>query len=74
MSEQPDLVFDPSEFPTFFKARMMQDSAAEFAKKLGITTNYVYMLMKGERPPSPAILKKMGLQVYYGVPKSKSKK
>jgi transcriptional regulator with XRE-family HTH domain len=74
MSEQPELIIHPTDFPVFLKARMMGLSVAEFAEKLEVTPKYIYMLLKGERPPSDAILKKVGLEVYYGVPTKKGKK
>jgi Helix-turn-helix len=73
MNEQPALVFDPSEFPTFLIARMMGDSVADFAKKLDVTPDVVYMLLSGKRQPSKDILTKMGLEIYYGIPKKAKK-
>jgi hypothetical protein len=63
--KRPDLIIDPRDFPVFLKARMMSDTVAEYAAKLGVSQNLVYMLLTGAKTPSKAILKKVGLEVVY---------
>lgn len=63
--KRPELIIDPEDFPIFLKARMMRDSVAEYADKLGVSPKLVYLLLTGKRTPSPAILKKMDLEVVY---------
>lgn len=63
--QQPDLIVEPEQFPLFLKARMMRGSVADLAKELGVTGKLVYMLLSGERKPSAAILKKLGLEVVF---------
>jgi transcriptional regulator with XRE-family HTH domain len=71
MSERlPDLIIDPDEFPIFLKARMGTDTVQEFADKIGVTRQLVYMLALGQRKPSAAVLKAMGLKVAYVVDRS----
>lgn len=73
MSDKPQLIIHPSDFHVFLKARMMRDSVAEFAEKLGVTPTHIYLLLKGDRQPSKEMLAKLGLEVYYGVPSGKVK-
>jgi hypothetical protein len=61
----PELIIDPKDFPVFLRARMMQDSVAGYAAKLGISANLLYLLLTGKRKPSAAILRKVDLEVVY---------
>lgn len=71
MSEKlSDLIIEVEDFPVFVKARMGLDTVKEFAAKIGVAPQMVYMLASGQRKPSPAILKKMGLKVAYVVDRS----
>jgi Helix-turn-helix len=68
--KQPDLIIEVEHFPIFVKARMGTDTVKEYAEKIGVAPQMVYMLISGQRKPSPAILKKMGLKVAYVVDRS----
>lgn len=75
MSEKrPDLVIDPKDFPVYLKARMLRDTVAEFAAKLGVTPKLVYMLLTGKRKPSKTILKKVDLEVVFRMREPEAKK
>jgi transcriptional regulator with XRE-family HTH domain len=63
--ERSDLIIEPKDFPVFLKARMMRDTVAEYAAKLGVTPKMLYMLLSGDRKPSAAILEKVGLEVVF---------
>jgi hypothetical protein len=63
--KRTELIIDPVDFHVFLKARMMQDTVAEYAAKLGVSPKLVYMLLNGTKKPSAAILKKMGLEVVF---------
>lgn len=68
MSEKlPDIVIEVEDFPVFVKARMGTDTVKDFAAKIHVKPQMVYMLMSGARTPSPAILEAMGLRVAYVV-------
>ena len=74
MAKRPELIIEPKEFPLFLKARMLNTSVAEFAKTLGVSPSLVYMLLAGTKKPSPAMIKKLGLEVVYRarIPESKN--
>ena len=38
------------------------ESVEQAAERLGVTTAYIYMLLKGERRPSPKLLITLGLK------------
>jgi hypothetical protein len=66
MSEKlPVVVIEVEDFPAFLKGSMGEDSVTEYAAKIGVKTQMVYMMMSGARTPSPAILKRMKLRVAY---------
>ena len=64
-AKRSELIIDPKDFPVFLKARMMRDSAVDYATGLGISTKLLWMLLNGSKKPSAAILKKVGLEVVY---------
>jgi hypothetical protein len=67
---QTDLIIDPEDFPVFLKGKLGSDTVATFAKKLGVSQKLVYYLISGQRPPSKAILKKLGLKIAFVVDRS----
>jgi transcriptional regulator with XRE-family HTH domain len=67
MRKEPALVIHPSEFPVFLIAKIGKTPVVEFAESLGVTRQLVYMMLQGKRQPSAAVLKKLGLEVYYGL-------
>jgi hypothetical protein len=66
----PDLIIEVEDFPVFLKARMGTDTVKEFAAKIGVAPQMVYMLALGRRTPSPAHLKALGLKVAYVLDRS----
>jgi hypothetical protein len=66
--QQPDIIIEPENFRLFLMAwRGQHGSMAECAAKLGVSQKLIYMLLSGDRKPSAAILKKLGLEVVYRV-------
>ncbi len=67
MRKEPAIVIHPSDFPVFLIAKIGKTSVSKFAESLGVTRQLVYMMLQGKRQPSAAVLKKLGLEVYYGL-------
>ena len=75
--KRQDLIIDPKDFPVFLKARMMNQSVAEYAVETGIHPQQIYNLLQGKRLPSKEDLQKVGLEIVYRAkarPASKGKK
>jgi transcriptional regulator with XRE-family HTH domain len=67
MRKIPAVVIHALDFPVFLMARIGQTPVREFARKLGVSHKLVYMLLNGQRTPSGGILKKLRLEIYYGL-------
>jgi len=67
--KQDSLVIAESEFRVYLVALMgaKKVTVKEFADELGVSVDLLYLLMQGKRKPSPAMLKKLGLEVSYRI-------
>ncbi len=65
--KKPDRIFYMEEFPILLKAKMMNDTIAEFAEKLDVSPKLIYMLLAGTRAPSESILRKLGLMTVIAI-------
>lgn len=67
MHSKPKIVIHPSDLPLYVLSKMGDTPIDDFAQQLGVTSQMVRMMLNGTRRPGPAVRKKLGLELFYGV-------
>ena len=61
------LIISPEDFPIFLKSKMNGRTIDEFAEELGVSRQFLYLLLSRRNPPSKAILAKLNLTTVYAL-------